>query len=83
MHDLLIIDDFGMMDLNIDKCRDMYEVIESKDCRKATIIISQLPVISSTNFFQDNTYTDAYLSRMTSMAYRLEFLRRDKHVEKQ
>ena len=31
MYDLLVIDDFGMMDLNMDKCRDLFEVIESRD----------------------------------------------------
>ena len=83
MYDLLVIDDFGMMDLNMDKCRDLFEVIESRDCRKATIIISQLPVASWYQLFQDNTYADACLSRMTSKAYRLEFPGRDRRVEKQ
>lgn len=43
-YDLLVIDDFGLMDLNMDKCRDLFEIIESRDSRKATIIISQIPV---------------------------------------
>ena len=42
--DLLVIDDFGLMSLDMDKCRDLFEIIESRDCRKATVIISQLPV---------------------------------------
>lgn len=24
-YDLLVIDDFGLMDLNLDKCRDLFE----------------------------------------------------------
>ena len=39
-YDLMVIDDFGLMDLDIEKCRDLFEIIESRDCRKATIIIS-------------------------------------------
>ena len=26
--DLLVIDDFGLMDLDLDKCRDLFEVLE-------------------------------------------------------
>ena len=46
-YDLMVIDDFGLMDLDIEKCLDLFEIIESRDCRKATIIISQIPGISS------------------------------------
>lgn len=76
-YDLLVIDDFGLMDLDMDKCRDLFEIIESRDCRKATVIISQIPVVKWYQLFEDNTYADACLSRMTSKAYRLEFLGRD------
>ena len=64
-YDLLVIDDFGLMDLNIDKCRDLLEIIEARDCRKSTIIISQIPVDKWYQLFGDNTYADACLSRMT------------------
>ena len=43
-YDLLVIDDLGLMDLNLDKCRDLFEIIEARDCRKSTVIISQMPV---------------------------------------
>lgn len=76
-YDLLIIDDFGLMELDMDKCRDLFEVIETRDCRKATMIVSQLPVIKWWDLFKDNTYADACLSRMTAKAYRLECNGRD------
>lgn len=76
-YDLLVIDDFGLMELSMDKCRDLFEVIESRDCRKSTMIVSQLPVIKWWDLFKDNTYADACLSRMTSKAYRLECNGRD------
>ena len=75
--DLLVIDDFGLMELNMDKCRDLFEVIETRDCKKSTMIVSQLPVIKWWDLFKDNTYADACLSRMTSKAYRLECNGRD------
>lgn len=75
--DLLVIDDFGLMELDMDKCRDLFEIIETRDCRKATMIVSQLPVIKWWDLFVDNTYADACLSRMTSKAYRLECNGRD------
>lgn len=80
-YDLLAIDDFGLMELDIDKCRDLFEIIESRDCRKSTIIISQLPVADWYSMFGDNTYADACLSRITSKAYRLDFKGRDRRVE--
>ena len=76
-YDLLVIDDFGFMDLDIDKCRDLFEVIETRDCRKSTMIVSQFPVIKWWELFKNDTYADACLSRMTSKAYRLECNGRD------
>ena len=75
--DLLAIDDFGLMDLDMDKCLALFEIIETRDSQKPTIIISQLPVIKWWDLFKDNTYADACLSRMTNKAYRLECNGRD------
>lgn len=69
--DLLVIDDFGLMDLDLEKCSDLFEIIETRDSRKATIIASQIPVENWWDMFRDSTYADACLSRMTSKAYRL------------
>ena len=71
--DLLVIDDFGLMELDIDKCRNLFEVIDSRDCFHYTLIISQLPVRSWYDLFKDNTYADACMDRMIHNAYRLEF----------
>ncbi len=70
---LLVIDDFGLMPLDMEQCRELFEIIESRDCRKATMIISQVPVKQWWDFFGDDTYADACLSRMTYKAHRLEF----------
>jgi DNA replication protein DnaC len=76
-YDLLVIDDFGLMDLDIDKCLALFEIIETRDSSKSTVIVSQLPVIKWWDLFGDNTYADACLSRMTHKAYRLECNGRD------
>ena len=70
--DMLVIDDFGLMDLDLDKCRDFFEVIDSRDNLKSTVIVSQLPVKSWYDLFADNTYADACLDRIIHKAYRLE-----------
>ena len=77
MYDLLVIDDFGLMELSLDKCSDLFEIIETRDSRKSTVIASQLPVVRWWDLFKDNTYADACLSRITSKAYRLECNGRD------
>ena len=55
----------------------LFEIVESRDSRKPTVIISQLPVLKWWDLFGDNTYADACLRRMTHKAYRLEFNGRD------
>jgi DNA replication protein DnaC len=72
--DLLVIDDFGLMELDLDKCRDLFEVIDGRDGRRSTIIVFQFPVKKWYDMFADVTYAEACLSRITDKkhAYRLE-----------
>ena len=51
--DLLVIDDFGLMELDLDKCRDLFEVIDGRDGRRSTIIVSQFPVKKWYDMFAD------------------------------
>ena len=39
-----MIDEFGLMDLDLDKCQDLFEVLDTRDGRKSTVVISQFPV---------------------------------------
>ena len=73
-YDLLAIDDFGLMELDLDKCRDLFEVIDGRDGRKSTIIISQFPIKTWFDLFKEHTYADACLARITDKrhSYRLE-----------
>ena len=63
-----------IMDLDLDKCRDLFEVLDTRDGRKSTVVISQFPVSTWFDMFADNTYADACLTRITDKhhTYRLE-----------
>ena len=63
-----------VMDLDLDKCRDLFEVLDTRDGRKSTVVISQFPVSTWFDMFADNTYADACLTRITDKhhTYRLE-----------
>lgn len=71
-YDVLALDDFGLMELDIDKCRNLFELIDSRESRKPTIIISQFPISSWYELFKDNTYADASMDRLIHKAYRIE-----------
>lgn len=71
--DLLIIDDFGLMNLDVDKCRYLFQILDSREGRKSTVLISQIPVKEWYDLFKDCTYADACLDRVLCRAYRLEF----------
>ena len=71
-YDLLAVDDFGLMDLDINKCRNLFEVFDSRDPLKSTLVVSQIPVASWYDMFQEHTYAEACLARLLSEAYRLE-----------
>ena len=70
--DLLVIDDFGLMQLDLNKCRNLFEVLESRDPGKSTMVVSQFPVTAWYDLFQEHTYADACLNRLLHNAYRLE-----------
>lgn len=71
-YDLLAVDDFGLMNLDINKCRNLFEVFDSRDPHKSILVISQLPVASWYDMFQEHTYAEACLARLLSEAYRIE-----------
>jgi DNA replication protein DnaC len=71
--DLLVIDDFGMKVLEGQQLLDFLEVIEDRHARKATIIISQLPVADWYDIMSANaTAADAILDRIVHTAIRFE-----------
>ena len=78
-YDLLVIDDFGLMILDPDMCRDLFEVIDGRYGRRSTMVISQLPVATWFDLFAESTYADACLTRLTDRrnSYRLEMNGKD------
>jgi DNA replication protein DnaC len=71
--DLLIIDDFGMKLLDGQQLLDFMEIIEDRHGRKATIIVSQLPVSDWYDVMKGNTTAaDAILDRLVHTSVRFE-----------
>jgi DNA replication protein DnaC len=70
--DLLIIDDFGLTALQGQQQTDFLEIIEDRHSKRATIIVSQLPVASWFDVIGDAVIADAILDRLTHTAHRFE-----------
>lgn len=70
--DLLILDDFGLTPLGQQHCLDIMELTEDRHARRATIIVSQLPVASWYDIFAEETIADAILDRLIHTSHRIE-----------
>ncbi len=64
---------FDQMPLDFDSCRRLFEILDSREARKSTIVVSQIPVKGWYELFQNDTYADVCLDRLTTNAFRLEF----------
>ena len=69
---LLILDDFGLMNLEKQQQFDLMEIIEDRHGRLATIIASQLPVGSWYDVIGEATIADAILDRLVHTSHRIE-----------
>lgn len=70
--DLLILDDFGLTQLEQQQRYDLLDLIEERHARKTTIISSQLPVANWYHVIGDETIADAILDRLIHTAHRVE-----------
>lgn len=70
--DLLILDDFGLVKLESGQQVDFLEMIEDRHAKKATIIVSQLPVGSWFDVIGNESIADAVLDRIVHTAHRFE-----------
>lgn len=70
--DVLILDDFGLNRIDLDACRNLFEIIEERDPNKATVIVSQYPVKAWYELFSDATYAEAILDRLVQRARRVD-----------
>jgi len=69
---LLILDDFGLTHLDKKQQMDLMEIIEDRHAKKATIIVSQLPVTSWYEIIGEATIADAILDRLVHTSHRVE-----------
>ena len=71
--ELLILDDFGIKQLDVSMTQDLLEVVEERHHAGRSIAISaQLPVKEWPNVFKDQTIADAILDRLVRNAYRID-----------
>ena len=76
-YDVLILDDFGIDNLDKTNRLSLLEIFESRYKLKSTIIISQYPVKEWYNIIGDATISDAILDRVVHNSYRLELNAKD------
>lgn len=69
---LLILDDFALVPITEEQCRDMLEVTDDRTGVGSFIISSQLPVKEWYQTFANATLADAILDRVVHGSYRLE-----------
>lgn len=70
--DLLILDDFGIKQIDVELSQDLLEVIDDRwRHQKSLGISSQLPVKEWPNVFSDLTICDSIMDRIVRNAYRI------------
>lgn len=69
---VLILDDFGLTNLDKKQQMDLMEIIEDRHNKLSTIIASQLPVASWYDVIGEATIADAILDRLVHTSHRIE-----------
>ena len=69
---LIIIDDFGMQQLNYMTRMMLLEIIEDRQQKSSTSIASQLPVDKWYDVIGESTVADAILDRLVHTSHRVE-----------
>ena len=70
--ELLILDDFGLENLDSSSRLSLLEIFEDRHGLASTIITSQLPVSSWHEVIGDPTIADAICDRIINSSYRIE-----------
>ena len=70
-HDLLILDDFGLQNLEKQHRDLLMEIIEDRHNHRSTIIASQLPVNKWYDVIGEGNIADAILDRLAHTAHRI------------
>jgi len=82
---LLVLDDWGIDQLDRQARRDLLEVVEDRYAKSATIITTQLPTDNWHHFVGDDTIADAICDRVINNAYAItitgESMRKNKKLD--
>ena len=70
--DVIILDDFGLEPLDAISRLSLLEILEDRHGRKASVFVSQLPVIDWHQVIGDPTIADAICDRIIHNAHRIE-----------
>ncbi len=70
-HDLLILDDFGLQNLDNYSRMALLEIMEDRHAVKSTIISSQFPIDKWYDIIGENTIADALLDRLINTSHRI------------
>lgn len=70
--DLLILDDYGLEQLNREQRHDLLEILEDRHGLKSTLVTSQLPVDHWHEQIGDPTLADAILDRLVHSAHKVK-----------
>jgi len=70
--DLLVLDDFGMQEMDNQNRMAFLEIIEDRHDLRSTIISSQLPVNKWYDVIGEGTIADAILDRLVNGAHRID-----------
>ena len=69
--DFLILDDWGIANLNDEARRDILEILDDRHSRRSTLIASQLPIEKWNDYIGEPTVADAILDRIVHSAFKL------------
>ncbi len=70
--DLLVLDDYGLLELNQEQRHDLLEIFEDRHGLKSTLVTSQLPVEHWHEQIGDPTLADAILDRLVHSAHKIK-----------
>ena len=67
--DVLVIDDFGLVSLNLQQAHDILEILDDRYQTKSTVVTSQIPTDKWYGIIPDPTVADAVMDRLIHNAY--------------
>lgn len=70
--DLLVLDDYGLTQLNQEQRHDFLEILEDRYGLKSTLVTSQLPIDHWHEQIGDPTLADAILDRLVHSAHKIQ-----------